>query len=494
MSPVMNTVIPRPSSVLGTGRSFELPADARILVQPNAPEVAQIGEFLAAALRPATGLALPVTAGAAQERGTIHLTTAAADPALGAEGYELLVAPHGVLLAAPRPAGLFRGVQTIRQLLPAAVERRTVAPGPWTLPTGVLRDAPRFAWRGAMLDVARHFFPVADVKRYLDLLAYYKFNVLHLHLTDDQGWRIEIKSWPRLAEYGGSTAVDGAPGGYYTQEQYADLARYAAERYITIVPEIDMPSHTNAALASYALLNCEGEAPALYTGTAVGFSTLCMGKETTFRFMDDVLGELAALTPGPYLHIGGDEADSTSPEDYQTFMRQVQAIVQSHGKTVVGWGEIAQAPLTPGTMVQHWRQDLTPQAAASGHKVILSPAGKTYLDMKYDEATPFGLSWAGYVTVQDAFAWNPGAYLAGVGEDAVAGVEAPLWTETIPTFAEAEFMLFPRLLAVAELGWSPAAGRTWDEFRSRLAHHGPRLEGLGVNFFRAPEIDWPETL
>jgi hexosaminidase len=489
----MNTVIPRPGSVMATGRNFELSANSRILVQANAPETERIGHFLAAALRPATGFALPVTADAAQERGAIHLTTAGADTALGAEGYELVVAPHGVLLAAPHPAGLFCGVQTIRQLLPAALEYPAPQPGPWTLPTGVLRDAPRFAWRGAMIDVARHFFRVADIQRYLDLLAYYKFNVLHLHLTDDQGWRIEIKSWPRLAEYGGSTAVGGASGGYYTQEQYADLVRYAAERYITIVPEIDMPSHTNAALASYALLNCDGEAPPLYTGTEVGFSTLCIGKETTFRFLDDVLGELAALTPGPYLHIGGDEADSTSPEDYQIFMRRVQAIVAAHGKTVVGWGEIAQAPLTPGTIVQHWRQDLTPQAAAAGHKVILSPARKTYLDMKYDEATPLGLSWAGFVTVQDAFDWDPGAYLDGVDQDAVAGVEAPLWTETLQTFAEAEFMLFPRLLCVAELGWSPAPGKSWEEFRSRLARHGARLDGLGVNFLRTSEIDWLEN-
>ena len=226
------------------------------------------------------------------------LTTVGSDPALGEEGYELTIAPDGVTITAAGPAGLFYGVQTLRQLLPPQIEQATAQAGPWTLPAGTIRDTPRFEWRGAMLDVARHFFGVADVKRYIDLLAYYKLNRLHLHLSDDQGWRIAINSWPNLAEYGGSTQVGGGAGGYYTQAEYADIVAYAQQRYIMIIPEIDLPGHTNAALASYAELNCNDVAPPLYTGTEVGFSSLCADKAITYTFVDDVMRELAALTPG----------------------------------------------------------------------------------------------------------------------------------------------------------------------------------------------------
>src|SRR6185295_5797180 len=199
------------------------------------------------------------------------------------------------------------------------------------IPGGHVTDRPRFAYRGAMLDVARHFFSVAQVERYIDQLAMYKINTFHLHLADDQGWRIMIHSWPRLATYGGSTAVDGDPGGYYTQEQYRDIVEYARQRFITVIPEIDMPGHVNAALASYAELNCDGIAPPLYTGTDVGFSSLCVSKPITYRFIDDVIRELAALPPGRYLHIGGDEAQATSHADYVTFMNRAQQIVADHG-------------------------------------------------------------------------------------------------------------------------------------------------------------------
>ena len=209
-------------------------------------------------------------------------------------------------------------------------------------------DRPRFRWRGAHLDVSRHFFSVAEVKRYIDLISQYKVNVLHLHLSDDQGWRIAIDSWPRLTSVGGSTEVGGGPGGYYTKRDYRELVRYAAARYITVVPEIDTPGHTNAALASYAELNCDGIAPPLYTGIDVGFSSLCVDKEITYEFLDDVIRELAALTPGPYLHMGGDEAHSTEDADYVRFIERVQPIVAAHGKRLMGWEEIAQAPLLPG--------------------------------------------------------------------------------------------------------------------------------------------------
>ena len=259
---------------------------------------------------------------------------------------------------------------------------------------------------------------------------------------------------------------------------------YARSRYIDIVPEIDIPGHTNAALASYPELNCNGVAPALYTGTEVGFSSLCIDKELTYEFLDDVIGELAALTPGPYIHVGGDEAHSTPAEDYRRFIERAQQIVQAHGKQMLGWAEIAQIDLSPGTVAQYWQGDFGSRAAAQGVKLIMSPADRSYLDMKYDDSTPLGLNWAGNIDVERAYSWDPATLLPGVGEDAVLGVEAPLWTETLDNMDDLEYMVFPRLLGLAEIGWSPAEGRSWDEYRLRLGEHAPRLEALGVNFYR----------
>src|SRR5262249_5828475 len=257
-----------------------------------------VGDFLATILRRSTGFALPVSPTA----GDISLLLSGAPPSVGAEGYQLDITAAGIELRANQPAGLFAGVQTLRQLLGVTEEATTVQSGPWPVPGGHIVDYPRFAHRGTMLDVARHFFPVATVKRLIDEAVLYKVNYVHLHLSDDQGWRIVIDSWPNLAVYGGSTAVGGGPGGYYTKADYTDIVNYAASRYVTVVPEIDMPGHTNAALASYAQLNCNGVAPALYTGTQVGFSSLCVPLELTYTFIDQVIGELAALTPGSYIH------------------------------------------------------------------------------------------------------------------------------------------------------------------------------------------------
>ena len=361
----MTNLIPLPVTVTPTGGTFTLSDGAAIFVQTASDEMLQVGHALAQALQAATGIGAPVAPlDGDPAPGSILLTTgdADADASLGREGYELTITADLATIAAPQPVGLFYGVQTLRQLLPVA------GAGDAVLPTGVIRDQPRFAWRGMMLDVARHFFAVEDVKRLIDLMALYKLNRLHLHLADDQGWRLMIESWPKLAEYGGSTAVDGGAGGYYTQAEYRDLVAYARSRYIDIVPEIDTPGHTNAALASYPELNCDGVAPALYTGTEVGFSSLCVDKEITYRFLDDVIRELAALTPGPYIHVGGDEARSTSDEDYRRFMQRVQQIVQAHGKQMLGWAEIAQIDLSPGTVAQHWQGDFGSRASCAGHQ------------------------------------------------------------------------------------------------------------------------------
>jgi hexosaminidase len=358
-------------------------------------------------------------------------------------------------------------------------------------------DHPRFAYRGAMLDVARHFFTVDQVKRYIDEVAAYKINYLHLHLSDDQGWRIEIDGWPALTGIGASTAVGGGAGGFYTQDDYRAIVAYAASRFITVVPEIDMPGHTNAALSAYPELTCDGKAPAPYTGIEVGFSSFCVSKPRVRDFIDDVFAQLAALTPGPYLHIGGDESKATPEDDYARFVEMAQQVVADHGKTVIGWHEIASGKLLPSTVVQFWdptsESPIVTRAAAAGAKVIMSPANHAYLDMKYDSSTRLGLQWAGLVDVKAAYDWDPGAYLPGVDDDAVLGVEAPLWTETITSSDDIDYMVFPRLPAIAELGWSPRATHDVAAFERRLAAQAPHWDARGVRFFRTPEISWPAT-
>ncbi|MEV6108294.1 beta-N-acetylhexosaminidase [Streptomyces sp. NPDC051940] len=483
-------IVPAPVSAVPGGAPYEIAAGTVIRV-PAGQE--QTGGYLAGLLRPSTGYPLPVTAESGADGIRLVLDGAGSGP-YGEEGYRLDAGPGAVTITAYRPAGLFHGVQTLRQLLPSAVEAGTVQPGPWTVPGGTVTDRPRFAYRGAHLDVSRHFFSVAEVKRYIDQLALYKINYLHLHLSDDQGWRIAIDSWPRLATYGGSKEVGGGPGGYYTQADYTELVGYAADRQLTVVPEIDMPGHTNAALASYAELNCDGRAPRLYTGIKVGFSSLCVPLELTYSFVDDVVREIAALTPGPYIHIGGDEASSTSHADYVTFMGRVQPIVAAYGKTVLAWHQITEAQPAAGAVAQYWglsgSEPEVIAAANAGTRFVLSPANKLYLDMKYDRRTRLGQSWAGFVDVRTSYDWDPGGYLLDAPASAVYGVEAPLWSETLETSADIEYMAFPRLAGAAELGWSPAATHDWEAYRLRLAAQGPRWTQLGINYYRAPEVPW----
>jgi hexosaminidase len=488
--PTLNQLIPLPVSVTPTGGTLTLSETTTVYVEAGHDEILAVAQYLADRLRPATGYPFEIVN--EPQAGAIALTIGSSDAELGDEGYELQITPDGITLSANQPAGLFHGVQTIRQLLPPAIESTSVQDSPWTIPTGTIRDMPRFGWRGMMLDVARHFFSVDDVKRTIDLLAYYKMDRLHLHLADDQGWRIMINSWPELARIGGSMEVGGGRGGYYTQEEYADIVAYAASRYIIIVPEIDMPGHVNAALASYPELNCDGEAPELYTGTSVGFSSLCIDSDITYTFVDDVVREIAALTPGPYIHIGGDEAQATNPEDYRRFVERVQTIVESHGKQLVGWEEIAQIDLTNTALVQHWNIQPSYAAAAAqqGNSIIMSPANKAYLDMQYDDETPLGLNWAGIISVEDGYSWDPATFVPGVDENRIAGIEAPLWSETLESINDIEYMMFPRLCGYAEMGWSPAEGRSWDEYRIRLGAHGPRLEAMGVNFYDTSEVPW----
>ncbi|MER7442878.1 beta-N-acetylhexosaminidase [Micromonospora avicenniae] len=493
----LTDVIPAPAETRPDPRNtFTLSPLTVIRTTPHSPAARQVGRQLAEILRPATGYPLPVLPVHATPLPEIALLIGGADARLGQEGYQLDVTRRGVTIRANTSAGLFAGTQTLRQLLPAQIEASQRQRATWAIPGGSITDHPRFAYRGAMLDLARHFHTVGEIKAYLDLLSQYKINYLHLHLTDDQGWRIQIDSWPRLTTVGGGpgTGVDGAGPGYLTKADYKAVTAYAAERHITIVPEIDMPGHTNAAQSTYAELNCDGVAPPPRTDTAVGYSSLCIDDELTYQFIEDVIRELAEITPGPYLHIGGDEAHATTDEDYTTFMRRVLPLVSKYGKRAFGWNEIMQVDPATDVVAQFWGTGTTntdlAEAVARGNKVVMSPANKAYLDMKYDRNTPLGLSWAGYIEVRDAYDWNPAQRVTGVGEDAVLGVEAPLWSETLRTLDDIEYMAFPRLPAIAELGWSTAASHDWESFRTRLGAQAPRWRLQDVDYYPSPQVPW----
>jgi hexosaminidase len=474
----MLNLIPLPASINPSAGEFTLSRTTKI-VATNGKTLA-IGKLLASYIEQHTQLQ-PAVVDDDQILGNVQIKLVS-DPNLGEEGYELIIQTDSIHVIANQPAGLFYGIQTLRQLISA--HHSTLK-----LPAVSIQDSPRFSWRGAMLDVARHFFRVEDVKRYIDLISHYKINRLHLHLTDDQGWRIEIKSWPKLTEVGAQTQVNGNGGGFYTQEQYKEIVEYASSHFVMIIPEIDTPGHTNAALASYPELNVSEEATNLYEGTEVGFSSLGINMEVTYKFLDDVIRELAEISPAPYIHIGGDEAKSTPLEDYKLFIKRIQEIVASHHKLTIGWGEIGEAELLPTTIAQYWIDKGYQGAKAQHTKIILSPANKTYLDMKYDAASPLGLDWAGLISVKDAYDWEPSSYMDKLEEKDILGIEAPLWAETLLTIKDIEFLAFPRLPGLAELAWSPKV-QGWDEYKQRLAKHGKHMKVLQINFFKSPDVDW----
>lgn len=504
-------LVPSPVSlqVAENDAAFVLTDQTRITFRTSDDSGAStVANYLAELIRPATGLPLPVEPAdnTASEAGDIELVLD--DDAQAGEAYSLVSGADGVRVTAATPAGLFNGVQTLRQLLPAQIESDTVADARWSVPAVTIADQPRFAYRGAMLDVARHFFAVEDVKRYIDDIAMLKINHLHLHLTDDQGWRIEITSWPNLTDHGALLEVGGGTGGYYTQDDYREIVAYAESRFITIVPEIDVPGHTNAALASYPELTCDGIAPELYTGIAVGFSSLCIRSERTYEFLDDVFREVAELTPGPYLHIGGDESRATPDDDFLYFVERAASIAASHGKTVVGWHELGKSPDLPaGSIGQYWgftrpEGDSAANAGSfieQGGQLIMSPANVAYLDMKYDNSTALGLAWAqGPTSVSEAASWDPAEILAGVGDEQLLGIEAPLWSETLESIDDIETMAFPRIAVIAELAWSPKAqtgnDAHSDELKSRLGAFGQHLDVAGIHYFRTGDVHWQADL
>jgi len=487
------SLVPLPATVeWRSGDGFRI--TAKTVLRASDPAAAKTAAMVGEFVRRGTGISLTSTlpADAAPEN-VIEVVLDPQSVSIGREGYELTIEPALARLKAGSREGLFYGAQTLRQLLPYWSEYEALLyrqPRPATLPAVRIQDAPRYEWRGAMLDVSRHFFTVDEVKRFIDLLAFHKMNRLHLHLADDQGWRIEIAKWPDLTAKGGLSEVGGTPGGFYTKAQYADLVAYAGDRFITVIPEIDMPGHTNAALSSYAELNCNGQAPPPFTGTAVGFSALCVEMEFTYRFIDDIVGEIAAMTPGPYFHMGGDEVKTLSAAQYRTFVERVQGIVEKHGKRMIGWDEVAVVTLLPSSIVQHWRPDAAKAELARAPYLILSPGNRTYLDMKYDRDTALGLNWAGLIPVKTAYDWDPSTLIPGARAEAILGVEAPLWSETLANIRDVEFLAMPRLAAIAEVAWSPMAARGWENFQLRLAQQAPRWTAMGINFYRSPEIPW----
>lgn len=476
-------LIPKPLEINPTHKAFGLNSETTISYQ--GVDLKTQAELLQRALKDAFGFNLLVT-DQKDSSNSINLSVGIEDS--NQEAYQIDINPSLIQLKGASAAGVSRGIQTIRQLV--SVELVQERENTRAIPTGTISDKPAMSYRGAMLDVARHFFSVDEVKRYIDQLAYYKINKFHMHLTDDQGWRIEIKSWPKLTTVGGSTEVGGESGGYYTQEEFKALVAYAADRHIEIIPEVDMPGHTNAASVSYPELNGNGKTPELYEGMEVGFSTFDTHSEKVYQFIDDVIGEIAAMSPSPYFHLGGDESHSTKKEDFIYFINRVSKIVSKHDKKVIGWDEIAHADVPSPAVAQYWASNENASLAAEkGLKVLLSPAKKIYLDMQYDSLSPYGLHWAAYVPVKDAYDWDPYSY-ASIDESAIFGMEAPLWSETVFDSQSLEYLAFPRVLAVAELAWMPKGTTLWEDFKQRLEAQSHYFKREEINYYASPDIKW----
>ena len=485
--PTVTRLVPLPRKLSEGSGELELTAGARIVTDTALMSEAR---GLASVLRRSTGFELPIAAPPARA-GDIEL--ALAEPgALGDEGYRLDVTDR-VSVQAAKSSGAFYGTMTLRQMFAPQVEALAKQPDVhWRLPRVHIEDTPAYAWRGLTLDVARHFWPIDDVKRLILLCAYHKLNRFHLHLSDDQGWRIEIKSWPKLTSVGGKSQVGGGAGGFFTQEQYKELVAFADAQHVILIPELDMPGHVQAALASYAELNKDGRTAPPYSGTDVGFSSLVFDDSDTLRFVDDAVREVAALTSGPYFHLGGDEAKATKPLDYRAFLEMASGVVHKYQKIVVGWCEAGTVELPRGSLLQHWHAGCagSVRGVENGLQLIASPAEHAYLDMKYTAATGKGQKWAGFVELEQAYAWQPA--LPNVPSSAFVGIESALFTEFVESRDDADYLLFPRLAGHAELAWSGSV-HNFAEYRLRLAHHGRRLRALGVNFYRSPQVDWEEN-
>ncbi|KAF1694570.1 beta-N-acetylhexosaminidase [Pseudoxanthomonas koreensis] len=401
------------------------------------------------------------------------------DAALPDEGYRLRVG-EGIVLVARTDAGLLHAVQSLRQLLPAQAQPQ------YRLPRVAITDAPAYSWRGSSVDVARSFLPVEYLEKHIDRMAFFKLNRLHLHLTDDQGWRIEIKRYPKLVEIGGASAVKGGRSGWYTQEELKHLVAYAQARGVTLVPEIDMPGHVQAMLASYNELACDDEDNlSTYDGLEVGFSVLCLSKpDVVYPFVRNVLEEVLAIFPSQEIHIGGDEIKDPL---YADFVARTAAMVREMGRTPIAWEEGSVADTGPDLMLQLWNEGYAIDAAvAKGHPLILSPCTYFYIDHGNYAGQPQTYDWCRKegVPLQRVYSFDPARYPTAVG------VEGALWSELVHADATADDRLWPRLAAVAEVAWTPADRRDYAGFVQRLGALRPHLDAMGVRYHPEPDLGW----
>jgi hexosaminidase len=465
-------LVPIPQTLHAREGELRFPAEVKLDVDPAAPRA---GRAMKAALD-TLGIATSDTA-------PTHLRLRLAEVEdVGDEGYRLVVG-EGIELDARTDAGLLHAVQTLRQLLPAAPQPQIV------LPRMEIVDAPAYRWRGLSLDVARSFLPVGYIEKTLDRMAFFKLNRLHLHLTDDQGWRIEINRYPKLVEVGGASAVKGGRSGWYTQDELRRLVAYAQARGITIVPEIDVPGHVQAALASYNELACDDEdnlAP--YSGLEVGFSVLCLDKpDVVYPFVRHVLEEVVAIFPSQEIHIGGDEIKHPL---YGEFVARVATMVQELGRTPIAWEEGSVAETSPDMLLQLWNDgyDIAP-AVAEGHPLILSPCSYFYIDHGNYAGQPQTYDWCRKegVPLARLYSFDPSPYPTAVG------IEAALWTELVHADETADNRLWPRLAATAELAWSPAARRGYDGFVQRMSRLRTHLDAMGIAYYPEPDLGWQDA-
>jgi hexosaminidase len=506
------SLIPQPISCKPGEGGFHLTSETVIVADVHTHS---LGLLLSQTLAPALGFALPVTNASPDNGPLVRLSI---DPALvgvADEGYTLSASTEQVTIQGRTPSGVFYGIQTLRQLLPPAIFSPVPVSIAWLIPAVTIADAPRFAWRGCMLDTARHFIPVSEIMRFIDLLALHKLDVLHLHLVDDQGWRVEIKRYPKLTEIGAWRAetvvghsrdpqgYDGTlHGGFYTQAELQDIVAYAAQRSITIVPEIEIPGHAQAAIASYPALGVTGESIAVGTSWGI-FPYLYNPSEQTLQFLKNVMDEIMAIFPSHYIHIGGDEAIKdqwrastqvqtrikdlglTDEDALQSwFIAEIGTYLAQHGRGIIGWDEILEGGIPPNATVMSWRGTTGGIAAArADHDVIMAPNTYVYFDYYQSTATTEPLAANAFTPLAKVYGYDPTpSELTDQQAHHILGVECALWSEYIPTTAQLEYMAFPRVTALAEVAWSPQAHRDYPHFLQRLVVFEDRLREMGVNF------------